>query len=146
MDAIINQTAPMLAISCAGLFFMTGLVTGVWKFVNMAKSETFTAPYYVNVAHKSALMYSFAAILVAVFASFSAFPAGVNVVATSAPLLFFAVAIANYIKLGLANSTNNQLRDSVNPAADKAIITALAVAEIGGFLVLLIGFFIRILF
>jgi hypothetical protein len=48
--------------------------------------------------------------------------------------------------MGLANSTNNQLRDSVNPAADKAIITALAIAEIGGFLILLIGFFVRILF
>jgi hypothetical protein len=146
MDTIINQTAPMLAISCAGLFFMTGLITGVWKFVCMPKSETFTAPYYVDVAHRSALMYSFAAILVAVFAYFSVFPTWVNVVATSAPLLFFAIAIVNYVKMGLANSTNNQLRDSVNPAADKAIITALAIAEIGGFLILLIGFFVRILF
>ena len=146
MDTMINQTAPILAISCAGIFFMTGLITGVWKFVSMAKSETYSAPYYVDVAHRSALMYSFAAILVAVFAYFSVFRTWVNVVATFAPLLFFAIAIINYIKMGLQNLTNNQLRDSVNPAVDKAIITALAIAEIGGFLVLLTGFFIRILF
>jgi hypothetical protein len=60
-------------------------------------------------------------------------------------LLFFAIAIVNYIKLGVINETNNQLRDSENPAGDKIIMGSLMVAEIGGFFVLLVGFYIRIL-
>lgn len=145
MEAIINQTAPTIAISCAGIFFMTGLLTGVWKFFRIMNSEAFKAPYYVDIAHRSALLYSYAALLIAVFAYLSAFADWVNIPATIAPLLFFAIAIFNYIKLGVKNTTDNQLRDSGNPAADKMIMAALAISEIGGFLILLIGFFVRIL-
>lgn len=124
---------------------MVGLLTGAWKFSCMMKSKDFKAPYYVDIAHRAALLYSFAAILIAVFAYFSVFSQWVNILATVAPLLFFAIAIINYIKLGVVNETNNQLRDSENPAGDKIIMGSLMVAEIGGFFVLLIGFFIRIL-
>lgn len=144
MEAILNETAPIIAISCAGIFFMLGLLTGAWKFSCMMKSKDFKAPYYVDIAHRAALLYSFAAILIAVFAYFSIFSNWVNILATIAPLLFFAIAIVNYIKLGVVNETNNQLRDSKNPSGDKIIMGSLMVAEIGGFFVLLMGFFIRI--
>jgi hypothetical protein len=145
VEAILNETAPIIAISCAGIFFMVGLLTGAWKFSCMMKSKDFKAPYYVDIAHRAALLYSFAAILIAVFAYFSVFSEWVNIFATVAPLLFFAIAIVNYIKLGVVNETNNQLRDSENPTGDKIIMGSLMVAEIGGFFVLLVGFFIRIL-
>jgi len=145
VEAILNETAPIIAISCAGIFFMVGLLTGAWKFSCMMKSKDFKAPYYVDISHRAALLYSFAAILIAVFAYFSIFPNWLNILATIAPLLFFAIAIVNYIKLGVANTTNNQLRDSENPFGDKIIIGSLMVAEIGGFFVLLVGFFIRVL-
>ena len=145
MNTILNQPAPLIAIACAGIFFMTGLLTGAWKFSCMLKSENFTAPYYVDIAHRAALLYSFAAILIAIFAYFSIFSDQVNIIATIAPLLFFAIAIVNYIKLGYSNNTNNQLRDSENLVADKIIMGTLMLAEIGGFLVLLIGFFLNIL-
>jgi hypothetical protein len=145
VEVILNETAPIIAISCAGIFFMVGLLTGAWKFSCMMKSKDFKAPYYVDIAHRAALLYSFAAILIAVFAYFSVFSRWVNVLATVAPLLFFAIAIVNYIKLGVVNATVNQLRDSENPAGDKIIMGSLMVAEIGGFFVLLVGFFIRIL-
>lgn len=144
MDAIINQTAPMLAISCAGLFFMTGLVTGVWKYFCIISTSEFKAPHYVDIAHRSALVYSFAALLIAVFAYLSAFSQSVNILATIAPLLFFAIAIVKYITLGITNKTNNSLRDSENPSLDKIIMTTLMVAEIGGFSILLAGFFVRV--
>ena len=124
---------------------MVGLLTGAWKFSCMMKSKDFKAPYYVDIAHRAALLYSFAAILIAVFAYFSIFSSWVNIPATVAPLLFFAISIVNYIKLGAVNETNNQLRDSGNPPGDKIIMGSLMVAEIGGFFVLLMGFFIRIL-
>lgn len=145
MEAILNETASIIAISCAGIFFMVGLLTGAWKFSCMMKSKNFKAPYYVDIAHRAALLYSFAAILIAVFAYLSIFSSWVNIIATIAPLLFFAIAIVNYIKLGFVNETNNQLRDSENPSGDKIIMGSLMVAEIGGFFVLLVGFFIRIL-
>ncbi|MCK4842664.1 MAG: hypothetical protein KAT04_12410 [Methylococcales bacterium] len=145
MDSILNQTASIIAISCAGIFFMTGLLTGAWKFSCMIKSKDFKAPYYVDIAHRASFLYSFAALLVAVFAYFSIFSNWVNILATIAPLLFFAIAIFHYIKLGIVNETNNQLRDSDNPSGDKIIMGSLMVAEIGGFFILLLGFFIRIL-
>lgn len=145
MDALLNHTAVIIAISCAGLFFMTGLITGAWKFYCMNQSAEFKAPYYVDIAHRAALLYFFAAILIAVFAYFSPFAVWVSVTATIAPLLFFAIAIFHYIKLGIENTTDNQLRDSDDPAADKKIMLGLMVAEIGGFLVLLVGFFIQVL-
>ncbi len=145
MDAILSQTAPIIAVSSAGIFFMTGLLTGIWKYVYMSNSDDFQAPYYVDVAHRSALLYSFAAILIAVFAYFCNFPDWLTISATIAPLLFFAIAIGNYIRLGIQNSTSNQLRDSKNPAADRLIMGALIAAEVGGFAVLLAGFFIRAL-
>ncbi|WP_428355435.1 hypothetical protein [Methyloprofundus sp.] len=144
MDSILNQTAVIIAIACAGLFFMTALITGCWKFYCMLHSEQFQAPYYVDIAHRASLLYSFAAILIAVFAFFSPFAVWVSVIATIAPLLFFAIAIFHYIKLGIHNTTDNQLRDSEDPGADKIIMLSLMTAEIGGFLVLLIGFFIQV--
>lgn len=145
MESILNQTAPLIAISSAGIFFLIGLLTGAWKYHCMTENAEFKAPYYVDIAHRAALLYSFAAILIAVFAACSAFSVWLTVTATIAPLLFFAIAILNYIKLGLQHKTNNQLRDSDNPAADKVIMTSLMAAEIGGFLVLLAGFFVKIL-
>ena len=145
MDILLNQTAVIIAIASAGIFFMTALLTGVWKFYCMTHSTDFKAPYYVDIAHRAALLYSFAALLIAVFAYFSPFVTWISVTATIAPLLFFAIAILHYIKLGLQNTTDNQLRDSEDPVADKIIMLSLMTAEIGGFLVLLIGFFIRVL-
>jgi hypothetical protein len=79
------------------------------------------------------------------FAYFSAFANWMNIIATIALLLFFAIAIVNCIKLGIANTSNNQLCDSENPFGDKIIMLFLMAAEIGGFSVLLLGFFIRLL-
>jgi hypothetical protein len=112
----------------------------------MMNSPEFKAPHYVDIAHRSALLYSFAALLIAVFSYLSALSQWVNILATIAPLLFFAIAIVKYITLGIENKTNNSLRDSDNPSLDKLIMGALMLAEIGGFSVLLVGFFIRIWF
>jgi hypothetical protein len=144
MDAILDKTAPLIAISAAGIFFMVGLLAGAWKYFCMQSNERKEAPYYVNICHRAALMYAFAALLVATFAYFSIFPDMVNIIATIAPLLFFAIAIIFYAKLGLENDTDNHLRDSDMPGVDKALMTSLMIAEIGGFGVLLIGFFLRI--
>lgn len=144
MNELISNTASCIALSASGLFFMTGLITGVWKYRCMRNHPEAEAPYYVNTAHRAALLYAFAAQLVAVFASLSAFPVWVNTVAVIPLLLFFGIGIIYYIQLGLTTRSNNSLRDSNNKAKDYLILNVLSVAEIGGFSVLLLGFFVRL--
>ena len=57
--------AVKLCILAAGVFFMSGLLTGVWKYWHIAHSAGATAPVYVDIAHRTSLLYSFAAILLA---------------------------------------------------------------------------------
>ena len=90
-------------------------------------------------------MYAFSAQLLAVFAAVNAFPIWLNTVTVIPPLLFFAIAIVHYVQLGLTTDSNNSLRDSPDKAKDYLILNILAIAEIGGFSVLLLGFFVRLL-
>ncbi len=145
MDTLLNNSASCVALSAAGIFFLAGLLTGLWKYLCMRKSPQAEAPHYVNVAHRAALMYAFSAQLLAVFAATSAFPTWLNTVAVILPLLFFAIAIVHYVQLGSTSNSNNSLRDSQDKSKDYLILNILAIAEIGGFSVLLTGFFVRLL-
>ena len=144
MDALIGNTASKIALTAAGIFFMAGLLTGLWKYLCMRKHPEAIAPHYVNIAHRAALMYAFSAQLLAVFAAISAFPGWVNTTAVIPPLLFFAIAIFHYIQLGLHTDSNNSMRDSADRNKDYMVLNVLAVAELGGFSVLLLGFFVRL--
>ncbi len=53
----------------AGAMFLAALVLGVWKYRQMATSDDHLAHPYVDTAHRAALLYSFATLLVAVFVS-----------------------------------------------------------------------------
>ena len=144
MEELLNHTASRIALSVSGIFFMTGLLTGVWKYLCMRQSQSAEAPHYVNTAHRAALMYAFAAQLLAVFAATSAFSDRVNTIAVIFPSLFFGIAIVHYINLGLTTGSNNSLRDSPDKGKDYFILNILAVSEIGGFSVLLVGFFLSL--
>jgi uncharacterized membrane protein YhdT len=144
MDILIGNTASTIALAAAGVFFMVGLLTGLWKYLCIRKHPQAEAPYYVSTAHRAALMYAFSAQLLAVFAAISAFPGWVNTTAVIPPLLFFAIAIVHYIQLGLTTDSNNSVRDSKDRNKDYRVLNVLAAAEIGGFSVLLVGFFVRL--
>ena len=144
MEEILSHTATRIALSTSGIFFMIGLITGVWKYLCMRRHQRAEAPHYVNIAHRAALMYAFSAQLLAVFAAISAFSDLVNTIAVIPPLLFFGIAIVHYVQLGLTTDSNNSLRDSPDKAKDYLILNILAVAEIGGFSVILCGFFVRL--
>ena len=145
MDELISHTASRIALSASGIFFMIGLLTGVWKYLCMRRHQSAEAPHYVNTAHRAALMYAFSAQLLAVFAAISAFSNLVNTVAVIPPLLFFGIAILHYVQLGITTDSNNSLRDSPDKAKDYLVLKILAIAEVGGFSVLLCGFFLRLL-
>jgi len=145
MEILLQSTAACIALSAAGIFFQAGLLTGLWKYLCMRRSPQAEAPHYVNVAHRAALMYAFSAQLLAVFAAFSAFPSWVNTLAVIPPLLFFAIAIVHYVQLGRTTLSNNAMHDSADRSKDYQVLNILAVAEMGGFSVLLAGFFSRLL-
>lgn len=58
-------TATSVTFCAAGLTFLLALVLGVWKYRQMATSPDHRAHPYVDIAHRSALLYSFATALVA---------------------------------------------------------------------------------
>lgn len=138
--------AEQAAIVAAGIFFLTGLLTGVWKYLQIRRSEKARAHYYVDVAHRASLMYSFAALLLAVFASISTLPEQVELWAVLVQVVFFALAIGAYVLHGALGDTSNQLRRphrlgsrQLPAPAMTAFMVALVLAEVGGFLVLFFG-------
>lgn len=141
------EPAVELAVFASGVFFLAALLLGTWKYLQMRSSPDALAHPYVDTAHRAALLYSFAALLLARFAELSELPERIEVAAVAMPLLFFGGAITTYIVHGRLRDTDNQLRRPhvlgrriVSPAAISAFMWALVVAEIGGFLVLFAGF------
>ncbi|BDY27901.1 hypothetical protein [Mycolicibacterium mageritense] len=130
----------IVTLLSAGLIFLLALVLGVWKYRQMATSENHLAHPYVDIAHRAALLYSFATLLVAVFVELSAWPTWVNLTAAMVLVFFFVAAIASYIGHGAKRDTTNQFDQS--GAGLHAGMAALIFGEIGGFAVLLTGFIV----
>jgi len=130
--------ATYVTLCAAGLIFLLALVLGVWKYRQMVTSPDHLAHPYVDIAHRSALLYSFATLLVAVFVELSAWPGWVNLAAAMTVVVFFVGAIISYIVHGAKRDTTNQLSEP-GPGIHVAM-TALIVGEIGGFAVLFAGF------
>jgi hypothetical protein len=128
----------VVTVLAAGLIFLAALVLGAWKYRQMATSPDHLAHPYVDIAHRAALLYSFAALLVAVFVELSAWPTWLNLTAAMVLVFFFVAAIASYVQHGLRRDTTNQF---AHPAPGlRAGMAALMAGEIGGFVVLLAGF------
>lgn len=143
--------AEKLCLSGAFLFFMIGLLTGTWKYWHIARSDDARAPFYVDTAHRSALLYAFASLLLGRFAALSSFSDRVNVMAALASLIFFALAIASYIVHGFLQDTDNQLRRPhrlgkgvLAESSLKLFMIALIIAEVGGAAVLGMGALLNI--
>lgn len=112
----------------------------------MAKGVDHRARYYVDITHRSSLLYAFAAILLAKFAELSVFPAIVNNTSALAALIFFAAAIGTYIVHGFLKDTSNQLEKPHKVGSMKLpawltplFMLLLIIAEVGGSAVLGIG-------
>lgn len=126
------------------LMFLLALLLGVWKYRQMATAENSLAHPYVDTAHRAALLYSFALLLVATFVELSGWSTAVNLIAAGAMAFYFFAAVAGYAVHGWRQDTDNQFRDPV--AGTHAFMLALIVAEIGGWLVLVAGFLDRQIF
>ena len=127
-----------ITLLAAGLIFLLALGLGVWKYRQIVVSEDHRAHPYVDIAHRAALLYSFATALIAVFVELSAWPAWVNLTAAMVQVFFFVGAILSYIAHGLKRDTDNQF---AHPDRSLRVgMVALVVGEVGGFAVLLAGF------
>jgi hypothetical protein len=122
----------------AGVMFLWALLLGVLKYRQIATSAEHAAHPYTDVAHRAALLYSFALALVAAFVELGGFATAVNLAAAGALALYFFAAVAGYTAHGLRRDTDNQFRDPV--PGTHAFMVTLIVAEVGGWLVLLAGF------
>ena len=125
----------------AGAMFLLALVLGVWKYRQMASAEDHLAHPYVDTAHRAALLYSFATLLVAAFVQFSGWSELVDGICAGIIYFFFLGAVGTYIWHGWRRDTDNQFRDPApSAAAVHGYMAALIVGEIGAFSVLLAGF------
>ena len=128
----------IVTILAAGLIFLLALVLGIWKYRQMATAENHLAHPYVDIAHRAALLYSFATMLVAVFVELSAWPTWVNLTAAMVLVFFFVAAIFEYIVHGMRRDTTNQFE---HPTTALTVgMVGLIIGEVGGFAVLLAGF------
>lgn len=140
----VSDVGPVLGIDTrvtlllAGLTFLWALALGVWKYRQMATSEQHVAHPYVDIAHRAALMYSFATLLLAVFVELSGWATAVNLAAMLVVVAFFFAAIASYTVHGLLRDTDNQFVHPVR--GTHAFMIALIVGEVGGTAVLVAGF------
>jgi hypothetical protein len=130
--------AERLALTASGFFLLTGLVTGTWKYRRIMTSPSHRAPVYVDIAHRAALLYSFACLVMMKLVEFSPYSNAVQLWATAVPIFFFAAAIGSYVFHGIREDTENQF-------AERNLFTTwgtilLIAGELGGALVLFWGF------
>ena len=131
-------TATAVTLFAAGLIFLLALVLGIWKYRQMAVNPDHLAHPYVDIAHRAALMYSFATLLVAVFVELSGWPTWVNLTAAMVTVYFFVTAIGSYMLHGTLRDTTNQF-EQAGWFLHTGMVLLIA-GEVGGFAVLLAGF------
>lgn len=136
-----------LCTFAAGFFLVTGLVTGVWKYERIRTSAEHRAPPYVDIAHRAALMYSFAALVLGKLAERSPYGDRLTTFAAAAPLVYFALATSSYVIHGILEDTDNLLATphklgsaTVPQSLMKLFMWSLIAGELGGTLLLLWGF------
>jgi hypothetical protein len=144
---MVMALAVKIAILFSGIFFLIGLISGAWKYVCIANSEKAKAPRYVDITHRSSLMYAFAALVIAKFAEFSPYPQWLTVSSVITQLFFFSFAILTYILHGILQDTQNQFKApyQLGPIQLPAIFFhgstwLLIIGELGGFCILFWGF------
>lgn len=131
-------TDTKVVLLLSGLILLWALVLGIWKYQQMATSENGQAHAYVDIAHRAALMYSFATLVLAALVQFSAWPTAVDLIAAAVVIAFFVGAIVGYVVHGILRDTDNQFRHPIR--GTHAFMVALIVGEVGGLAVILAGF------
>ena len=143
---LVLTTATQWAIVFSGIFLWIDMLTGVWKYLQIRRSVQGRAHYYVDIAHRSSLLYAAASLILAVLSTFSVLSDFVALVCVLANLFYFAMSVLIYIVHGLLQDTTNQftqphrLGKLTLPAwCMSVMMLSLIVAELGATTVLLLG-------
>ena len=120
---------------------------GAWKYLHIRRSPDVRAPLYVDLAHRSALMYAFANVLLSRFVEQSRWSNRVNLTAAVVLQIFFASSVLAYVVHGALGDTDNQFRRphrlgraTIPDGAMTGFMLALIGAEVAAFSVLLAGY------
>lgn len=127
-----------ISLLCSGLFLLSGMITGVWKYSHMMKSENHQAPVYVDIAHRALFLYSFASLVIAKLIEFSPFSEFWQTIIVIIPLIYFILAVTGYIREGYINRTDNMFRQ--RNFITTWFMYGLIAGEIGGFALIFGGF------
>ena len=143
---LVLTTATQWAIVFSGIFLWVGMLTGVWKYLQIRRSVQGRAHYYVDIAHRSSLLYAAASLILAVLSTFSVLSDFVALVCVLANLFYFAMSVLIYMVHGLLQDTTNQFKQPHRlgkltlPAwCMSVMMLSLIVAELGATTVLLLG-------
>lgn len=135
------------ALLCAGLLLQTGMLLGVWKYWQIRHDPAGQAHEYVSIAHRAALMYAFACVLIAALVERTALPEPLAWACVLGMVASFAVAVLSYTVHGLLRDTDNQFRAphrlgraTVHPVWVDAVMVSKALVELLAGGALLYGF------
>lgn len=137
MTTVTVGPAEVAAVLGAGAFLFTGMAVGVWKYRAMMRSADHMAPPYVDIAHRAALLYAAACLVLGGLATLSDWPPAVDLAAVLVNEAFFASAVFTYVHLALRGRRETQFahRTFTTTWGMAALITG----ELGGTAVLLAG-------
>ncbi len=110
MDAENLTRSVAWAVVFSGVFLWVGMFTGVWKYYQIRHSEQARAHYYVDIAHRSSLLYAPASLIIAVLAYFSVWSEWLNFIFVLINLFFFSFSILSYVLHGWLKDTTNQFK------------------------------------
>lgn len=110
MDLIALNLSVKLALIFSGVYLWVGMLTGVWKYVQISRSELARAHYYVDIAHRSSLLYAPATMILALMAYCSDWNGTINLLCVVINLIFFSFSIASYVLHGWLKDTTNQFK------------------------------------
>lgn len=135
-----------LAIVFSAVYLWVGMLTGVWKYVQISRSTQARAHYYVDIAHRSSLLYAPATLILAVMAYFSIWSAQVNLICIVINLIFFSFSILSYVLHGILKDTTNQFKQphrlgqySLPKIIMRMLMILLVIGEVGATSILLVG-------
>lgn len=142
------ELAVKIGIIFSGIFLWVGMFTGVWKYWQIRQSPQSRAHYYVDIAHRSSLLYAPATLILAVLAYCSVLPSMVNLICVLINIIFFSFSIAAYMLHGFLQDTTNQFKQPhqlgkfhLPERLMTLAMLGLIIAELGGTGILVYGAF-----
>ncbi|MEO8701926.1 MAG: hypothetical protein ABI867_17915 [Kofleriaceae bacterium] len=143
------MTAQDFCLASAGGFFITGLLSGAWKYIAITRSLEAKSPVYVDFAHRASLLYAFACGLIATFCARSSFSERVNLTASIVLVTYFGLSVFGYLVHAALRDTDNQLQrphrlgsKTIPNAAMLVFMLSLIVAEVAAFSVIFAGWWV----